>query len=286
MANTTTKPQKIGDHPSSTPYPIEEHVVTAAGLKLYYHTAGNPDNPPLVFLHGWGIRWEKFGPWCGIKGVIEELQHHFYVIAPELPGLIRSEAPKTYRGYEEYAHIIHALVQSLGITKPIYLMGSSFGGTIAALYAKDYPQDVKHLILINAILTFQAGNSYPKWLEWWGIAYQKILSSSLTPRLVKKLIIHFFFGTPWRQINGEDLKRKKNLDDPLLYIYDMDYERIQCPVLFVWGEKDTKVPLPKAQDMQQKVRDGKLVTVPGGHTTLYFHPKDIIHTVLQNLPKP
>lgn len=265
-------------------FPIEEHSIQAAGLNLYYHTAGNPENPPLVFLHGWGIRWKRFGPWCGIQGVIEELKEHFYVIAPELPGLIRSEAPKTYRGYEEYAHIIHALVKSAGITEPIYLMGSSFGGTIAALYAKDYPQDVRHLILMNAILTFQAGGEYPRWLLWWSTTYQKILSSPAIPKFFKKLIVHFFFGTPWKQISKEDLRRKKNLDDPLLYVYDMEYERIRVPILLVWGEKDTKVPLRKAQEMSQRIKNGKLITVKGGHTTLYFHPKEVIHATLQHLP--
>ena len=262
---------------------IEEHMVNVAGLKLYYHTAGNPKNPPLVFLHGWGIRWERFGPWCGIRGVIQELLNHFYVIAPELPGLIRSEAPKTYRGYEEYAEIIHALVKSIGINQPVYLMGNSFGGTIATLYAKEFPADVRHLILINAILTFQAGEAYPRWLLWWSMTYQKTLSSSLMPQFIKKLIVHFFFGTPWHHIDSDDLQRKKNLDDPLLYVYDMDYELLRVPTLLVWGKKDSKVPLAKAEEMARKVRTAKLITVRGGHSTLYFHPREVIHAVLEKL---
>lgn len=265
---------------------IQEHAVKVAGLKLYYHLAGDPTNPPLVFLHGWGTRWERFGPWCGIRGIVEELMHHFYVIAPELPGLVRSEAPKTYRGYEEYAQIIHALVKTIGIDAPVYLMGSSFGGTIATLYAKEFPRDVRHLILINAILTFQAGGSYPRWLEWWGTTYQKLLSSPRVLLIIKKTIVHFFFGTPWRFITEEGLARKQNMGDPILYVYDMDYELIQVPVLLVWGRKDTKVPLAKAQEMARKVRQGQLITVRGGHSTLYFHPKEVIHSTLAHLPLP
>jgi pimeloyl-ACP methyl ester carboxylesterase len=255
-------------HSQST-HKIREHVITAAGLRMYYHTAGDPKNPPLLFLHGWGIRWNRFGPWCGIKGVIEELQHHFYVIAPELPGLVRSEAPKTYRGYEEYAYIIHALVKAIGINEPVYVMGSSFGGTIATLYAKDFPKDVRRLILINAILTFQAGGSYPKMLEVWSILYPKLLASSYVPKIIKKIVVNLFFGTPFRHITDEDVERKQSLGDPLMYVYDMDYELIHVPVLLVWGKSDTKVPLEKAQDMVRKIRDGKLVTVPGGHSTTY-----------------
>lgn len=267
-------------------YPIHEHAITVAGLKLYYHTAGDLTKPPLVFLHGWGIRWNRFGPWCGIKGVIDELLDHFYVIAPELPGLIRSEAPKSYRGYEEYAHIIHALVKSIGITQPTYVMGSSFGGTIATLYAKEFPQDVRHLILVNAILSFNAGETYPWYLEWWGQAYPRFLVSLRVPRLFKKILIYLFFGTPWGHITAEALRRKQSMDDPLLYIYDMDYERIRVPVLLVWGKNDTKVPLAKALEMSQKIRQGRLITVRGGHSTLYFHPQEVIHATLANLPLP
>jgi pimeloyl-ACP methyl ester carboxylesterase len=45
---------------------------------------------------------------------------------------------------------LHALLGKAGIAPPYVLVGNSFGGAVAQLYAYRYPQDVKALVLVEA----------------------------------------------------------------------------------------------------------------------------------------
>ncbi|SDD35905.1 Pimeloyl-ACP methyl ester carboxylesterase [Massilia sp. PDC64] len=45
---------------------------------------------------------------------------------------------------------LHALLAKAGIAPPYVLVGNSFGGAVAQLYAYRYPQDVKALVLVEA----------------------------------------------------------------------------------------------------------------------------------------
>ena len=121
---------------------IKDYKLTIDGLKIFYRIGGEKRKPPAIFLHGYGSRLKGIGPYRGTTGIIEELANHFYVLAPELPGLIRSDAPKTVWNYEEYAILIHKLVRSLQWERSL-IFGHSFGGGIATAYAKLYPEDIK-----------------------------------------------------------------------------------------------------------------------------------------------
>ncbi len=81
-------------------------------------------NLPIVFLHGWGARKDSFGRF-GVDNVIVELAKYFYVVAPELPGLIRSQPPKTIWDMGDYVHLLHKLFRTLKLGKFI-LMGQSW----------------------------------------------------------------------------------------------------------------------------------------------------------------
>lgn len=275
-------------HTHTTDVHLEDHAVKIDGLRVFYRTGGDPARQPLLFLHGWGLRWDRFGPYVGNKVIVQELAKHYYVVAPELPGLMRSETPETFLGYEKYSKIIHSLLEHLHIEKPI-IMGQSFGGTIASIYTKLYPANVSHLVLVNSILNYEASRAHPKLLQLWGKLFPKILSSAFVPKFMKKLVIYGFFGTPFSYITNEEIRRKAHMEDPLLYVYDLDFNYLQVPLLMVWGQDDSKVPLRKAEEILKQVPNSKLITIPGGHSVLSFHPHRVIEIIfeqlLPNLPK-
>lgn len=263
---------------------ITDHMVRIKGLKLYYRLVGDPANPPLVFLQGWGLRWNRFGPYSGIKVIVKELAQYYYVIFPELPGLLRSETPPVFLGYESYAKSVHQLLQHLGIDKPI-VVGQSFGGAIASIYAKLYPADLRQLVLVNSILSYQASTAYPKLLHWWGKTFPKILASTLMPTVIKKLVVNLFFGTPWSHITKPEIEHKAKMEDPFLYVYDHDFNFLQVPLLMIWGEKDIKVPLRRAIEIQKQNPRATLIPIKGGHSTLSFRPRKITKLITENLAK-
>ena len=67
--------------------------MTIKGLKINYKTLG--EGKPLLILHGWGSRGEK---WQRVGELLAEKR--LKVIIPDLPGFGRSLAPKSAWGLD------------------------------------------------------------------------------------------------------------------------------------------------------------------------------------------
>ena len=91
---------------------MEDHTIFIQDLKVYYRTAGNHKNPPVVLLNGWGAKVRGLFP-NSEKVIKEFVLHNFYVISPEHPGLMRSETPKTIWGPKEYGEYIEEFIEKL-----------------------------------------------------------------------------------------------------------------------------------------------------------------------------
>ncbi|MBI3334973.1 MAG: alpha/beta hydrolase [Candidatus Portnoybacteria bacterium] len=264
---------------------IKDYKLTIEGLKNFYRIGGEKRKPPAIFLHGYGARLDGIGPYRGTAGIIEELANHFYVLAPELPGLIRSDAPKTVWNYEEYAILVRKLVRSLQWKRSM-IFGHSFGGGVATAYAKLYPEDTKALIIIDSVVSNLPMNSYRKLLYAWARLRKKLLPSPFIPAPVKKVSVTLWFGTPWKFIDDKSIKEKIIMSDiDLTRNLVVDYKKLEMPFIMIWGNKDTWVtPLYRAKEIHQEVPSSKLILVEGGHAILSIKPKYVIHEIIKNLP--
>ncbi|OGZ46531.1 MAG: hypothetical protein A3J55_03075 [Candidatus Ryanbacteria bacterium RIFCSPHIGHO2_02_FULL_45_17b] len=265
---------------------ITDSKTTVDGLQIFYRIGGNLDKPPLIFLHGWGSRIDSFGSYVGITGTVEELAKHFYVFAPELPGLLRSDAPKSVWNYEQFAEIIFKLANTLN-WKPSVVMGQSFGGGVATAFAKLYPDFTKALIIVDSVVSKRPQNSYMTWLYAWANFRKKIFPSPFVPRFLKKLLINLYFGTPMKFIDNKNIKDKIIMSDiDLTRNLVVDYNRLKMPLIIVWGDKDTWVtPISRAKEIHKETLDSKLIIEKGGHPVLYKKPKIVIDDILKALPQ-
>ncbi|MBI3334959.1 MAG: alpha/beta hydrolase [Candidatus Portnoybacteria bacterium] len=174
---------------------IEDYKKRIDGLNMYYRIAGSPKSEPIIFLHGWGSRINPlpFTLYKGTTGVIEELANYFYVFAPELPGLLRSDAPKAVWNYEEFAKIIYILALSIGWEKSI-IMGQSFGGGVATAFAKLYPDYTKALVIVDSVVSDLPMNSYWVLLYKWARLGHSSLESRRNSSRSKKLQTYYCRG--------------------------------------------------------------------------------------------
>lgn len=264
---------------------IQDRIVKIDGLKVYYRTAGNPRKQTIIFLHGWAARMSAPSG-LGIDKVISELAKHFYVVAPELPGLIRSQPPKKVLNMEDYSHLIHRLVKSLKVKRPI-IMGQSWGGGISATYARLYPNNVRILILVDAKTGKRKDTFYLKLSNFWYFVFPKIIGSSWAPISIKKLLITAYLGTPWENIS-KNVKQYAIMSEISRYAnkqMKVDYTKLKIPLLLVWGDRDTWVtPVESAREINRKVKGSKIIIVKGGHTVLYQRPKEVVALIVKNLP--
>ena len=134
----------FSDRVSSAPNcTIANHSVSLNKGTLVYNQVGA--GPSILLLHGLFAEKEQ---WDGMMCQLSEAGYR--AIAPDLPGYGQSTgfAVKDY-ALETQVELLHQWVNQLGI-QSFEIAGSSMGGTIAALYARRYPNEVRSLAFIGA----------------------------------------------------------------------------------------------------------------------------------------
>ncbi|GAB4545306.1 MAG: hypothetical protein OHK0023_03370 [Anaerolineae bacterium] len=131
-----------------------------ADLELYREEFLIADEPPvrlsyieiipeaprgtLIFVHGYGgyaMQW---------KHQLRAFADDYRVIAYDVRGHGRSNAPYTHYDMDEHMADLRALIEYLRVQLPMILVGHSFGGALVTEFATRYPNDVARLVLIAA----------------------------------------------------------------------------------------------------------------------------------------
>ena len=108
-------------------------------IHIHYKFIDNNSEKTLLFLHGWGQNIEMMEP------IAKPFMNEYNVLILDLPGFGKSSEPKTVWSLEDYATMVNAFVKKFKLNHLI-LIGHSFGGKIAILYASLYK--VEKLILL------------------------------------------------------------------------------------------------------------------------------------------
>ncbi|MGW4117236.1 4,5:9,10-diseco-3-hydroxy-5,9,17-trioxoandrosta-1(10),2-diene-4-oate hydrolase [Nocardia sp. NPDC004711] len=116
-------------------------------LKLHYHEAGVGNGPTIVLLHGGG---PGASSWSNFAKNIPVLAEDFHVLAVDQPGFGRSDKPTEHPQYFVHsASALKDLLDTLGITERVHLLGNSLGGGAATRFALDYPDRAGKLVLMG-----------------------------------------------------------------------------------------------------------------------------------------
>ncbi|MGB7756655.1 MAG: alpha/beta hydrolase [Salinisphaera sp.] len=142
--------------------------VCLAGRTQAYRRTGPQRGPALVLLHGLMDNSAGFAPLLAAlesNGVLDR-----EVIAPDWRGHGDSEATPGAYWFPNYLADLEALLDALGVTEPVILVGHSMGGQVASLYAGARPRRVAGLIALDSLNVpdsdpDQAPKRYGDWLD-------------------------------------------------------------------------------------------------------------------------
>ncbi|HYF16949.1 MAG TPA: alpha/beta hydrolase [Ramlibacter sp.] len=257
--------------------------LTVNGHKTFCYTGGkpfDPTKPTVVFLHGvlndhsvWILQTRYFA------------HHDWNVLAPDLPGHCRSEGEPP-SSVEEAAAFVQALLQAAGVAKAT-LVGHSFGSLVAMEVAARAPDRVARLVMV--------GTAYPMKVS--PLLLDTSRDEPLKAIEIDNVFSHSTLAPPpsalgpgtWLPGASRALKKRVLASNPRVNLFHRGFvacdsyrggeaamEKVQCPVLFVLGKRDS-MTLPKmAQVLQHKARNGRTVTVEGGHQMMTEAPDAVL----------
>src|SRR5687768_1416268 len=122
------------------------HFTSVDGARVHYQEFGDPSRPTLLLIHGYTAStyvWNTTAPLLAENG--------FHVLAIDLLGFGYSEKPSWFDySIASQARMISRFMNRLGIGRAT-VVGSSYGGAVAATLALDYPERVEKLVLVDTV---------------------------------------------------------------------------------------------------------------------------------------
>ena len=132
---------------------VSSHTLTTSRLRMHYLEAGPADGIPVVLIHG-NLATGRF-----YEHLIPHAPQGYRFLLPDMRGFGDSEPLPldATRGLRDWADDTYSLVQALGITQPVHLVGWSTGGAAIAAYAMDRPGAVASLTFIDPVSPYGFG---------------------------------------------------------------------------------------------------------------------------------
>lgn len=249
-------------------------VSTALGTQTLW-VGGS--GPTLILLHGAG---DQAGTWAKIA---PELRKHYRLIIPDLPG----HGESTPRGGPLSVETILGGVTELAAREPgrVTLVGNSLGAWVAMLYARQYPEKIERLVLINGGAL--AGNRFDLTLTPSNrIEARKLFESILDPGSPK--VPDFVLDDVIRQARDGPVPRlMQNASEIPAFLLDGRLNEVTVPVDLIWGESDQLFSLDYARRMQLQLAAVRLTTIPRcGHVPQQECPSALTRALLSVLASP
>lgn len=142
------------DVSDSVEHSANSHFVSVDGARIHFQEFGNAGGPPLVLIHGYTAStyvWRSVAPMLADAG--------FHVIALDLPGFGFSDKPRWFDySIDSQARMVSRFMDRIGIGRAV-VVGSSYGGAVAATLALDYGERVEKLVLVNAVCNDHVKNN-------------------------------------------------------------------------------------------------------------------------------
>ena len=252
------------------------HFAEVDGATIHYQRFGDISNPTLLLIHGYTAStyvWNTVAPLLAAQ--------KFHVVAVDLIGFGYSDKPAWFDyTIASQARVIERLMNRLGIGKAT-VIGSSYGGAVAATLALDYAERVEKLVMVGAVANDEVlVNPIVK------LASVPILGEILTPFMLdskafaKTRMKRTLAPESQHLITDErvesvmrPLKAKDAHHSVLASARNWDANRIQedahlinQPTLLVWGEDDRIIPLRNGKKLYDAILNSRLVVLKNcGH---------------------
>lgn len=231
------------------------------------------DGPPLLFLHGAG----GGGIWLPFH---TRLAERFTVVAPSHPGFGGSDDLPELADVHDLAFFYADLIAALDLSAPV-VVGTSFGGWIAAELAAYVPDAVTRLVLVDAIGLYIEGEpvadlfrmSPPQMVE--ALFADPAVAASLLPADPDLDTI--------LAMARDEASFARFAWDP--FCHDPKLPRLlprtTASTMVIWGERDGVVSAVHGERYAELIPGARVEVIPGcGHAAAMECPDAVADTIL------
>lgn len=259
---------------------------TVAGSRTFLVEEGPKDGPAVVLVHGFGGSSFSFR-----KNVAPLAASGLHVVTFDLPGFGLSDK----RWDADYSHpaaadFVVAVMTRLGIPRAT-LVGHSMGGNVIAHVAERHPEAVERMVFVApSLFEGKAPGAgafllrYPPLRRWARIVVRWKLRPPGSGNTLRTAFGDPALVTP-EVVEGYAAPRRLADWDLALLGMARDLPRcgltrplsaLRVPVLVVWGDRDTWVPLSRGGKLRTELPGAEWFIVPGaGHLVLEEKPSEV-----------
>lgn len=253
------------------PHADRSNFVNVDGVKIHYQEFGERSDQPIVLIHGYTASvyvWKTVAPMLADEG--------FHVVALDLVGFGYSGKPAGFDyTIDGQARMVSRFMDSLGIGSAT-IVGSSYGGAVAATLALDYPARVGKLVLVDAVINDDVKNH-----PILRLASVPFIGELITPFLVdSKRFMRMRMHRTLASVNHSMITNDRidNIQRPLANVeghravlstsrkwsanrIEQDAHLINQPTLLIWGEDDRVIPTANGQKLYDSILHSRLVMI-------------------------
>ena len=243
---------------------LQTKTLKVGDITWSYSEGGQAGKPIVILIHGLaGSRdnWNR---------VARALTANYHVIIPDLPASGETQVPKDFDySVPNVTEKLRRFVEAANLTSPAHIAGHSLGGSIAMLYAGQYPFETKSLFLIDAAGVYKAATT--PYLKDPNHIKNMIVSKKgdfnflmqqvmFTPPFIPKEIAQ----AQEKMMIGQAEQTQKMVDQLIVLnkLYTPDSfallaRSIDAPILILWGKQDKIINVEVAPELKSLLKNAQ-----------------------------
>lgn len=249
-------------------------------MNLYYHQINRypqASKPPvqMILIHGWAMNsavWEELS---------ESLADNIPVVSVDLPGYGQSPMLEEEYNLENISKCFEKLIQ---MAESSIILGWSFGGLVAMEIAKQYPEQVRQVILVGATPRFVQGEDWPHAVE--ADVFNQFADSlrvDIEKTISRFMVLQMLGSQNAKQdarrvsqsIRQQGLPNPEALEKGLDILLNEDrrqqMSQLALPISLICGSRDTLVKVNALEQLAEQDNIDVAIIQDAGHVPFVSH---------------
>ncbi|TNF09381.1 MAG: alpha/beta hydrolase [Bacillota bacterium] len=253
------------------------------GKHVFYDVQG--EGKPILILNGIMMSTRSWEPF------VETLSEHNQLV--RLDFLDQGQSDRLDHPYQQdiQVDVIYHLLKELKLSK-INIVGISYGGEVAILFATTHKELVERLVLFNT-------TPYTSpWLKEIGHQWNAI-GRTRDAKTYYQATIPVIYSPSYYEKRLDWMKKREEILLPIfgnpIFLDAMErltnsaesfdarekLETIQSPTLIIAADEDSLTPMNNQRELHKMIKNSELVILPGvGHASMYERPMLFVTLVL------